>query len=190
MKTLALNILDISQNSIRAMADEIFIGITELSEKDLYQIVIEDNGKGMPPDILKNVTDPFVTTRTRRRMGLGLALLKYHAELTGGNIEVISEEGKGTQVKAVMSFKHIDRQPLGDITGVIRILVAGNQGINFIYRHITDAGEYRFSSEETKKYLEVDRLYEADLLDSICAMINQNLLELKVSGLQLKAEAL
>lgn len=190
MKTLALNILDISQNSIRAMADEIYIGITESSEKDLYQIVIEDNGKGIPADILKNVADPFVTTRTRRRMGMGLALLKYHSELTGGNIEVISAEGKGTTVKVVMSFKHIDRQPLGDITGVIRILIAGNQKINFIYRHTTDAGEYRFSSEETRKYLEVERLYDAELLDCISSMINENLVEIKVSGLELKTEAL
>lgn len=185
MKTLALNILDISQNSIRAMADEIYIGIVESPEKDLYQIVIEDNGKGIPPDILKNVANPFVTTRTKRRMGMGLALLKYHSELTGGTIEVISKEGKGTKVKAVMSFKHIDRQPLGDITGVIRILMAGNQEINFIYRHTTDAGEYRFSSDETKKYLEVERLYDADLLDNISSMINENLKEIKVSGLEL-----
>lgn len=189
MKTLALNILDISQNSIRARADEINIAISESSEQDLYKIVIEDNGKGIPPDILKNVADPFVTTRTRRRMGMGLALLKYHSELTGGNIEVISDEGKGTKVKAVMSFKHIDRQPLGDITGVIRILIAGNQGINFTYRHTTDAGEYMFSSDETKKFLEVERLYDAELLDSISSMINENLIDIKASGLESKAEA-
>jgi hypothetical protein len=190
MKTLALNILDIAQNSIRAGADEISISITESDKDNLYQIIINDNGKGIPPQMLANVTDPFVTTRVTRRMGMGLALLKYHSELAGGNIEVISEEGKGTKVKSVMSFGHIDRQPLGDITGVLRILMASNQEINFTYRHITESGEFRFSTDETKKFLEVDKLYDTDLLDDINAMIYENLLIIRVSGLEVKTEAL
>lgn len=190
MKTLALNILDIAQNSIRAKADEISISITESDKNDLYKIIIDDNGKGIPPQILANVTDPFVTTRSTRRMGMGLALLKYHSELAGGNIEVKSEEGKGTHVKSVMSFGHIDRQPLGDITGVLRILIASNQEINFTYRHITESGEFLFSTDETKEFLEVDRLYNADLLDDISAMIYENLETLKVSGLEVRMKAI
>jgi hypothetical protein len=190
MKTLALNILDIAQNSIRARADKIYIGITESVENDLYKIVIDDNGKGIPPDILKCVADPFVTTRTKRRMGMGLALLKHHSELTGGSVEIKSEEGKGTQVKAVMSFKHIDRQPLGDISGVLRIMFAANQEIDFTYSHNTDCGEYMLSTEEIKKYLEVEKLLDADLLEDIGTMINENLTEIKVTGLESKAVAL
>jgi signal transduction histidine kinase len=135
MKELSLNILDIVQNSIRAKADYISIEINESVKKDLYRIVVSDNGSGIPKEIMKNITDPFVTTRTRRRMGLGLPLLKYHTELTGGELSIRSEPGKGTQVEASFSLKHIDRQPLGDIIGVIIILVASNQGINFDYFH-------------------------------------------------------
>jgi anti-sigma regulatory factor (Ser/Thr protein kinase) len=186
MKELALNILDIVQNSIRAKADYISIEINESVKKDLYRIVVSDNGSGIPKEIMKNITDPFVTTRTRRRMGLGLPLLKYHTELTGGELSIRSEPGKGTQVEASFSLKHIDRQPLGDIIGVILILVASNQGINFDYFHQTDKGEYRFSSEVTKAYLEVSTLNERVLLDLIACMISENLKEIVASGVDFK----
>jgi signal transduction histidine kinase len=182
MKELSLNILDIVQNSIRAEANEIFIEIKESVAADLFSIRITDNGCGIPEEILEKVTDPFVTTRTKRRMGLGLALLKYHSELAGGYLKIKSLRGKGTEVLSCMSFAHIDRQPLGDIAGVIKILIAANPGINFIFRLITDSGEYRFSSAETMEYLEVDDFNQAGLLDEICSMIKENLMEIEVSG--------
>lgn len=186
MKELSLNILDIVQNSIRAEAGEISIEINESIINDLYQIVIKDNGSGIPEDILRNITDPFVTTRTKRRMGLGLSLLKYHAELTGGGMEIKSEVGSGTEVKTDFSFRHIDRQPLGDIVSIIVILMTSNPAINFIYSHRTDSGDYRFSSKETKEFLEVDTLNERDLLEDLGWMIGENLKEIKASGFELK----
>ena len=186
MKELSLNILDIVQNSIRAQADEISISINESVASDLYQISIIDNGKGIPREILENVTDPFVTTRTKRRMGLGLSLLKYHAELTGGSMEIKSLINRGTEVIVTFSWKHIDRQPLGDIAGVLVILIATNQKIDFIYRHKTDKGEFRFSSKETKEYLGTDTLYESALLEDIGWMIGGNLKEIGASGFNLR----
>jgi hypothetical protein len=186
MKELSLNILDIVQNSIRAEAGEISIMINESLSEDLYQIIIRDNGNGIPDEILRNVTDPFVTTRTKRRMGLGLSLLKYHAELTGGSLEISSTVGKGTEVKVVFSFSHIDRQPLGDIAGILVILMASNPVIDFIYTHKTEYGEYRFSSKETKEFLEVEALNEMNLLEEIGWMIGENLKEIKVSGFELR----
>jgi hypothetical protein len=186
MKELSLNILDIVQNSIRAEAGEISIMINESLSEDLYQIIIRDNGNGIPDEILRNVTDPFVTTRTKRRMGLGLSLLKYHAELTGGSLEISSTVGKGTEVKVDFSFSHIDRQPLGDIAGILVILIASNPVIDFIYTHKTDYGEYRFSSKETKEFLEVEALNEMNLLEEIGWMIGENLKEIKVSGFELR----
>jgi DNA mismatch repair ATPase MutL len=186
MKELSLNILDIVQNSIRAKADEISVGIEESETNDLYQIDIADNGTGIPEDILKNVTDPFVTTRTKRRMGLGLPLLKYHAELTGGGLVIRSKQGKGTEVRATLSFSHIDRQPLGDIVGVLKILLGSNPKINFTYWHKTDKGEYIFSSKETREYLEVDTLNERNLLEQIANMISENLKEIEASGIDFK----
>lgn len=184
MKELALNILDIVQNSIRAKANEISISITESIADDLYQINISDNGNGIPAELLQNVTDPFITTRKKRRMGMGLPLLKYHAEITGGGLTINSEIGKGTVTTATFSFKHIDRQPLGDIIGVLLMLIASNQEINFIYFHKTDIGEYRFSTEETKEYLDLAKLYDGNLLNDIGRMIFENLKCISASGVE------
>ena len=118
MKTLALNILDIVQNSVRAKAAGISVTISESASDDTYIIEIKDDGTGIPSSMLGTVADPYVTTRTRRRMGLGLALMKYHAGLAGGKLDIWSETGKGTKVTVHMLYHHIDRQPLGDIGGV------------------------------------------------------------------------
>ena len=185
MKTLSLNILDIVQNSVRAKADEITIEIAESELSDQYNITITDNGKGIPGEILETVTDPFVTTRTKRRMGLGLPLLKYHAEVTGGKLVIASESGKGTRVCAVFSNSHLDRQPLGDISGVLKILIAGNPEIRFKYCHSTDKGEYSFNTGEAKEFLEVDTLNNAGLLEEIEEMINENLKDINASGVLL-----
>ena len=186
MKELSLNILDIVQNSIRAKANEISVEIIESVVTDIYQIVIRDNGTGIPEEILKNVTDPFVTTRTKRRMGLGLPLLKYHAELTGGSLKIESETGKGTNIRADFSNSHIDRQPLGDISGVLMILLASDPGIDFTYIHKTDDGEYRFSAKETMEYLEIETLNDRKLLDLIGNMIDENLIKIGASGIDFK----
>jgi hypothetical protein len=182
MKTLSLNILDIVQNSLRAKADMISISIEESSVKDLYVITITDNGTGIAEEILENVTDPFVTTRSKRRMGLGLPLLKYHAEIAGGGLQIDSGSGRGTRVCASFSLSHLDRQPLGDISGVLVILIASNPGINFIYNHCTDNGQYCFDTNETKEFLEVDNLSGVSLLKDIKDMINENLKEINPSG--------
>jgi len=186
MKELSLNILDIVQNSIRAKANEISVELIESVVTDIYQIVIRDNGTGIPEEILKNVTDPFVTTRTKRRMGLGLPLLKYHAELTGGSLKIESETGKGTNIMADFSNSHIDRQPLGDISGVLMILLASDPGIDFTYIHKTDDGEYRFSAKETMEYLEIETLNDRNLLDLIGNMIDENLIKIEASGIDFK----
>ena len=190
MKSLSLNILDIIQNSIKASADEISVEISECVAEDLYRISIKDNGIGIPESMLKIVTDPFVTSRKTRKIGLGLALLKYHAELTGGFLIIESEEGKGTVVTANFSFSHIDRQPMGDIAGVIKILIAANPAINFKYRHITVKGEYYLSTRDIKEYLEVETLYDNALLSDISKMINENLIEIEASGFEFKEKIL
>jgi hypothetical protein len=183
MKELSLNILDIVQNSIRAKADLVSIEIIESHKTDLYRITIIDNGNGISNEILKNVTDPFITTRTKRKMGLGLPLLKYHAEITGGGLEIISAEKKGTTVTAILSNSHLDRQPLGDISGVIILMIAANPGINFSYSHKTDNGKFSFTTVETKEYLGTDTLNDRDLLKDIASMIDENLKNIDASGI-------
>jgi Histidine kinase-, DNA gyrase B-, and HSP90-like ATPase len=188
MKVLSLNILDIIQNSLRAGAGLIGISINESAAKDIYLIEITDNGSGIPEDILRNVTDPFVTTRTTRNIGLGLPLLKQHAELAGGDLEIFSEKGKGTKVRAWFSYRNVDRQPLGDIVGVLIIAIAANPGIDFTYTHTTDKGEYKFSTAETREYLGISTLQDRYLLDDLASMIAANLMEIEVDGVIYKVK--
>lgn len=184
MINLSLNILDVVQNSIRAGASTIGITIREMKESDLYDIEITDNGSGIPGDLLAKVTDPFVTTRTTRKIGMGLPLLRHHAIMAGGDLEIESHQGSGTRVKAVFSLSHIDRQPLGDMPGVMIILIAGNPATDFIYTHMTDNGEYTFSTRETREYLETDTLNDRILLAEIKEMILQNLIDIGAEGIE------
>jgi len=184
MLTLALNILDIVQNSIRAKASEIFIGIRESKAEDLYEITIKDNGNGIPAGILERVTDPFVTTRTTRKTGMGLPLLKFHSNLTGGDIKIDSVEGRGTSVKATFSLSHVDRQPLGDIAGVMTILMTANPEIDFLYGHKTEYGDYRLSSKEIRDYLGIDDFSDSIIMADIKEMINQNLKDIGVNDIE------
>lgn len=181
MTELSLNILDIVQNSVTAEASLIEIRVTESAGTDTLRVMIKDNGKGIPQRILATVDDPFTTTRSTRRMGLGLPLLKHHAALTGGNIRIRSEEGKGTEVIACFGLKHIDRQPMGDIAGVLIILISANPDIDFLYTHKTDAGSYSFSTIETKQALGIRKINDYGLLQDIREMIRENLSSISVS---------
>jgi len=153
MNELSLNILDIAQNSIAAEATLVEIDVEEDSISDRIIIRIKDNGKGMSEDFLKAVEDPFITTRTTRKIGLGISFFKEAAEMTGGSIELESELGVGTIVTAVFVKSHIDRQPIGSLTETIITLVSLNTGIDFIIRYKVNENEFVFSTQEVKELL-------------------------------------
>lgn len=183
MIELSLNILDIVQNSIKAGASRINITLTESKSMDKLEIEIKDNGSGIPEEQLSKVADPFFSTRKTRTIGMGLPLLRYHANLAGGDISIKSHEGEGTTVKAGFVLSHIDRQPVGDIAGVMTILMSANPEIEFIYAHKTDKGEYTFSSAEILDYLEIGNFNNSQLLKDIKEMIIENLKEIGASDL-------
>jgi len=133
MQDLSLHILDIAENGIRAGATLVEIAITEDIDRDLLRITIRDNGRGMNGEMLQKATDPFVTTRTTRRVGMGLPLLKQAAEETGGDLRIASELGKGTEVIATFKESHIDRRPLGDMAATLTTLIMGNPNLDVVY---------------------------------------------------------
>ena len=135
MQEISLNILDIVQNSIRANASLIEIIIEEAPSLDVFSFTVKDNGCGMDEKMVEKVIDPFVTTRSTRKVGLGISLLKSLAEQTGGGIKLESRVGEGTVIRADFSYSHIDRQPLGDISAVMVSLISMNTGIDFVYTH-------------------------------------------------------
>lgn len=178
MNNLALHILDIVQNSITASASEVQILIKESARENIYRITIIDNGRGMKKEWAELVTDPYTTSRKTRKVGLGLPLLKQNAESTGGFLRVESAEGKGTRVVAEFKKDHIDRPPAGDLPGILKIIVAGNPGLNLVYKHTTGKGTYMFDTDGVKKMLDNVPINEPKILQALKEMINVNLQEI------------
>ncbi len=157
MKELSLNILDIAQNSIKAGADTISIELTETT--DTLTIQIKDNGCGMKTDFLQAVTNPFTTTRTTRKVGLGIPLFKLAAEQTDGSLTITSKHESdfpsdhGTVVCAIFHTQHMDFTPIGDIASTITILIQGSPQIHWIYSHRTPFGDVSLDTDELKAVL-------------------------------------
>ena len=127
--------MDVVENSIRAEAKLIEITVVEDVEKDVLMLQIVDNGKGMTPDMLRKAQEPFFTTKSNRRIGLGLALLAQASREAEGRFEISSAPGAGTNIKATFRISHPDRKPLGDIAATLEALVVGTPGVDFVYEH-------------------------------------------------------
>lgn len=178
MKDLALHILDVAQNSIAAGSTLTKIVIEEKLNGKEISIMIEDNGKGIPSDRLQLVTDPYITSRTTRKVGLGLPLFRQSAMQTGGQLNLSSEFGKGTKVMAVFQAEHIDRLPWGDLSGVILLLVYSNPQLDFSYIHRTQHGEFVFDTREIKNQLDGVPINEPEVRRFLKEMIDENLAEI------------
>ena len=157
MKGLSLNILDITENSVKAGATLTEILIDETPDK--LQLKIIDNGCGMSEEILKGVENPFYTTRTTRKVGLGIPLLKLSCEQTGGTFHIESRDedtypsDHGTKVVASFNKNHIDFTPLGDVVFSIVTLIQGDPLTDFLYTHKMPKGEVLLDTRELRAQL-------------------------------------
>ena len=178
MIELALHILDIAENSLRAGATLVEIEVIEDLARDRLSIMVRDNGHGMSPEELERALDPFYTTKKVRRIGLGLPMLKQAAHNAQGRFSLESEPGRGTVVRAEFRHSHIDRQPLGDIAGVVTMLILGSPGIDFVYRHSKDGREYVLDTRENREGLGQVPLNCMEVLNLIRDNISEGLEEL------------
>lgn len=153
MPEISLNVLDVAENSIRAEASLVEILVTIGPEKNLLEIQIIDDGKGMTEEQMAKVTDPFFTTRTTRKVGLGIPFFKLAAEATGGSFQIESEVGKGTKVTTIFKLDHIDRMPLGDINSTIHTLVVYNPQTDFLYRYTYGQESFELDTRQMKEIL-------------------------------------
>ena len=149
MEDLSLHILDIVENSIAAMAGRIEIRVEEDQARDLVTIEIKDDGNGMDEQTLKKALDPFFTTRTTRRVGLGLSLLAQAARDSEGAFDLSSRPGEGTTVNATFRLSHPDCKPMGDIGQTMQVLITAHPEIEFLYEHKKDNSIYHFDTRET-----------------------------------------
>jgi len=152
MKELALYLLDIVKNSTAAGASLVQLSLTQGPDNTLT-VVIADNGRGMSPEFLSAVADPFTTTRTTRKVGMGVPLFRMAAEQTGGSVKLESTEGAGTTVTAVFHLDHLDCPPMGDLPGAVALMLQGSPNTDFLLTHTTPRGSYTLDTREMREML-------------------------------------
>lgn len=179
MKELSLNVLDITQNSISAGADTIEISLIETIDKVL-KLTIKDNGCGMSAETVMNVTNPFYTTRTTRKVGMGIPLLKLAAEQSGGELTIdsvtkdTSPNAHGTTVCATFHTDSIDFTPVGDMVSTMCVIIQGHPEINYTFRHITPRFEVILNTAEMREILgDGVSLSEPEILEWISDYLTQ-----------------
>lgn len=177
MTEISLNILDIAENSIRAEASLIHIEVLADIKGDTLTVGIKDNGKGMTKEQVANCMDPFFTTRTTRKVGLGIPFFRMAAIATEGEFVISSEVGTGTDVKAVFRLSHIDRMPLGDINSTIYTLIAFNTNIEFIFSYSYDERQFILDTREFKEILNGVPLDSPEVLKYLKEYLDENKVE-------------
>jgi hypothetical protein len=145
MEDISLHLLDIAQNSLEAGAGCLLISIEVNTSEDTLVVTIKDDGAGMDEETLRELTDPFFTTKAKK-VGLGIPLIAQAARETGGSVSVESVAGKGTCLKAIFRFSHIDRKPVGDIASTLIALIAGAPDTDILFKYKIDDNEYLFDT--------------------------------------------
>lgn len=180
MPEISLNILDVAQNSVTAGATITTIDITVDTTKDLLSVSISDDGCGMSEETVKQVSDPFYTTRTTRKVGLGIPFLKMAAEITGGSFSIKSSqapEDHGTTTTAHFIYSSIDRMPLGDIAGTMTSLIGPNPELEFVLNFTCGDKSFVMDTRQFKEILGDIPLSEPQVLSYIQDYIEENMKE-------------
>lgn len=181
MQELSLNVLDIAQNSIRANASIVTISVIEDTVSKTLILTVEDDGCGMTKEQIANVMDPFFTTRTTRKVGLGVPFFKMSAEATGGDFSIDSEVGKGTKTCATYCTDHLDMLPLGDINATILSLISVNPHLDFIYKRTLDGKSYTLDTREVREVLEGVPINSSEVLTFLKDYLIENDSEISVN---------
>lgn len=179
MQDLSLHILDVVENSIRAEARKIAIRIRHDLERDLFTLEIDDDGKGMDEETMKKALDPFFSTKTTRRFGLGLPLLAEAARAADGDFSIESRPGEGTKVRASFQASHIDMKPLGDMAQTLVTLIMGHPEVDIQYSHIINNAQYSLDTQEIKAELNGLSIASPEVIRFIRDHINEGLQNLR-----------
>lgn len=174
MTEISLNVLDVAENSVRADSSLIEITISISTDLDILNITISDNGCGMTKEQIDKVEDPFFTTRTTRKVGLGIPFFKMAALATGGTFSIDSTVGKGTITKASFVLSHIDRMPLGDINSTIHTLITYNTEIDFLYTYRFNNKDFTLDTREFRKILNDVPLNSPEVSSYIKEYLDEN----------------
>jgi anti-sigma regulatory factor (Ser/Thr protein kinase) len=183
LREIALHILDIAENSVTAGATTVEIMIDEDLADNRIRIVIQDDGRGMDEQMLLQVADPFVTSRTTRVAGLGIPFLKAAAEACNGGLRLSSEPGRGTRLEAEFERDHIDRMPLGDLSGTMLILVVGFPETHWVFHYQVGRERFTFDDRPLKRELGDIPLSEPSVLQFIRETLQAGIAGVKSAAL-------
>lgn len=170
MRELSLHLLDLAENSVAAQADRIKIQVIEDLQADRLHLSLQDNGKGMSPEMVQQVSDPFFTSRTTRKVGLGIPLLKAAAQACNGDLTIQSEVGMGTQIDVTFQHSHIDRMPLGNLPETVLTLVVAHPEVNWLLDYSAlgtqqkTPARFVFDDQPVKEILDGISLSEPEVL--------------------------
>jgi hypothetical protein len=179
LEDLSLHILDIGENSIASGASLVHITIDENTRENTLLLEIRDNGTGLDEEAQKNALDPFYTTKGTRSVGLGLPMLAQAAREAGGELNLRSEEGKGTTVSARFVLDHIDRKPLGNIAETLVALIAAKgEEMDFLYRHVKNGKDFLLDTREVKAELKDVPITHPRVLNYLKEAVNNGLKDL------------
>lgn len=171
-----MHIMDILQNSTRAKASEITLEVLEDSAADTLTLIFKDNGCGMDAETVQKVINPFFTTRTTRKVGLGLPLLKQNTEQTGGSMTIESQVGVGTTVTAVFGLTHLDTPPMGDLAGTMVLTISAHPEIHFLFHYKRDdVVDYVLDTNEVYEILDGVPINDPDVIASLKEMVEENI---------------
>ena len=182
MEDLSLHILDIVENAIAAKAKKIDVSVREELNEDRLVIEIADDGIGMDEEVREKATDPFFTTRTSRKVGLGLSLMAQAAQESGGMLRIESEPGKGTKVTVTFQYSHIDRKPLGSMTETMATLFLGNPELDISYSHQKQGRTYTLSSHALKERFKNRPLAGPEVIQWVKKHLKEGLAQIGVQG--------
>ena len=182
MEDLSLHILDIVENAIAARAKRIEILVVEEPREDRLTIEIRDDGIGMDEEVSQKAVDPFFTTRSSRRVGLGLSFMAQAAQEAGGSLRIESELGKGTKVTASFQYHHIDRKPLGSMVETMMTLLLGNPELDISYTHKKEKRSYTLSSQWLKNQFKDRSLMDPEVIQWMKRHLKEGLAQIGVQG--------
>lgn len=165
MNELALYILDLTQNSVAAGALHVWIRVTIDKENDSLHIEIEDDGCGMSEEFLRRVISPFTTTRTTRKVGLGIPMIKQLCEMCEGRFSITSAPGEGTCLKLDFRLSHVDLPPMGDLAETMTALVIGSPDKpDFSLTYSAGSEPYEFDTSSIRQVLGEVPLNEPEVI--------------------------
>ena len=175
MDDICAHITDIAANAISAEAKKVFVFLEKSIINNRLYLKVSDNGKGMDEETVKRVIDPFFSTKTGRKVGLGIPLLKGTAETCGGHFSLNSSPGVGTEIEVSFLLDHPDLPPLGKLKDNILMLVVSNPEINYSFNIKTDDNDFLFDTKEINNMLDGLPINNPEVIKFLTIYLDENL---------------